>query len=104
MGKKKKGTKKAIPLEAISGGVEDLTPAEAQHIVVDNTPFPHNFSGPDQLLKELGILGDKQVAGHKAGIVTDIQARNMTIDENDITSGPGVSVAACRDSVFNNAN
>jgi hypothetical protein len=80
-----------------------LTPQDAQDIVVNNTPRQKKFTGPDQLLKDLGILGDKQVSGHKAGIVADVQARQMTIDENDITSGPGVDVATCRDSVLNHA-
>jgi hypothetical protein len=81
----------------------DLTLQDAQDIVVNNTPRPNNFNGPNQLLKDLGILGPNQVTGHKAGIVSDLQARNMTIDPNDITSGPGVDVATCRDSVYNNA-
>jgi hypothetical protein len=89
---------------AEDAGNGELTPQEAQDIVVTNTPRPNKFSGPDQLLKDLGILGDAEVTAHKAGIVADVAKKGLTIDENDIQSGPGIDVATCRDSVLDNAN
>jgi len=80
-----------------------LTVREAQLIVVAATPHSEKFDGPDQLLKELGILGDAEVTAHKAGIKIAVKAKGLDIDENDIQSGPGVDVADCRDSVVINA-
>lgn len=102
--KRGKGTKRTKKLTLEFADNEGLTSPEAQHIVVDNTPLPHNFNGPDQLLHELGIFSDKQVPGHKAGIIRDLRKKKLTIDEAAITSGPGISVAICRDSVLRNAH
>jgi hypothetical protein len=101
--KKAKPTNKALKAEVkVAGKV--LTPQEAQDIVVNNTPRPGNFKGPDQLLNQLGIFGPKEVTGHKAGIVADVAKKRMVIDPISIISGPGVDVATCRDSVLANAH
>ena len=81
-----------------------LTLPEAQAIVVANTPHPENFNGPDQPLKDLGILGGPEVTAHKAGIKRDVEAKGLSIDEADIQSGPAIDVADSRDSVVDNAS
>jgi hypothetical protein len=96
--------KQTAVAKTVVGDVAGLTPQDAQDIVVNNTPRPDKFNGPDQLLKDLGILGDPQVVGHKAGIISDLSDRGLSIDRNTIKSGPGVAVADSRDSVLDNAN
>ena len=39
---------------------------------MNDTPHPKKFRGPDQLLKDLGIIGDIEVEVHKAGIIKDL--------------------------------
>ena len=78
--------------------------AECQIIVVRNTPQPENFADPNQLLAELGVQGPREAGAHRAGIVEDVKSLEHTIDAADIQSGPGVSVAICRNSVHNNAH
>lgn len=88
---------------AASVATESLTSAEAQDICVDNTPFPEAFTGPDQQLQELGVIGPNETADHKTGIIKDLKKKHLSIDANDITSGPGIAVRTCRDSVITNA-
>jgi hypothetical protein len=83
---------------------ETLDPHACTKAVVNNTPHPDKFRGPDQLLKDLGILGDFEVEVHKAGIIKDIAALGFSIDGSDISSGPAVNVGDCSASVLGNAS
>jgi hypothetical protein len=82
---------------------EPLDPDAATTIVVNNTPHPDKFRGPDQLLKDLGIIGDIEAEAHKAGIIKDLAPLGFTIDAGDIKSGPAVNVGDCTASVLDNA-
>ncbi|HTR39292.1 MAG TPA: hypothetical protein VMH80_25625 [Bryobacteraceae bacterium] len=82
---------------------EALTPDLCTTIVVETTPHPNKFHGPDQLLKDLGITGDPEVEVHKAGIIQELANLGHTIDAADISSGPAVEVGDCSFSVFSNA-
>jgi hypothetical protein len=82
---------------------ETLDPDECTDIVVNDTPHPDKFRGPDQLLKDLGIIGDIEVEVHKAGIIKDLAKLGFSIDASDISSGPAVNVGDCTASVLDNA-
>jgi len=89
---------------ALAAGTTASIPSdEAQDIVVNNTPFPEAFTGPDQQLQELGVIGPNETSDHKTGIIKDLKKKHLSIDANDITSGPGIAVRTCRDSVITNA-
>jgi len=83
---------------------QPLDPDTCTEIVVNHTPFPDKSRGPDQLLKDLGILGDTEVELHKGGIIRDLRDRGLHIDGSDISSGPAVSVGDCAASVCANAS
>ena len=83
---------------------EELGVQASIKIVVNNTPDPNSYRGPDQLLKDLGVIGDNETETHKAGIIKDVEARGLTIDASDITSGPAVNVGDCAASVIANAS
>ena len=81
-----------------------LTLEQAQNITVDATPRGKNaFTGPDQLLKDLGVIGDAETNAHKDAIIQRLPA-GVSLDKGAIKSGPAVSVAVCRNSVFTNAS
>lgn len=81
-----------------------LTPAMCQAVVVAATPSPGSFTGPSQQLRLLGVVDDPRAQVHRAGIRDRMKNLGFTVKPGDITSGPAVSVAQCRDSVFNNAH
>jgi len=82
---------------------EALTPDLCTTIVVETTPHPNKFHGPDQLLKDLGITGDPAAQVHKAGIISELAKIGHTIDAADISTGPAVEVGDCSFSVLSNA-
>ncbi len=81
-----------------------LTPDICTTIVVQTTPHPNKFHGPDQLLKDLGILGSPEAEIHKAGIIRELAKLGHAIDASDISSGPAVEVGDCSASVLANAS
>jgi len=89
---------------AIGNAKEDLDIEKCTDIVVDATPHPDGFKDPDQLLKELGILGDNEVEVHKAAIIAALAKRQFSIDATEITSGPAIPVGDCAHSVLDNAS
>lgn len=104
--KPRAATKKALSgrrLAFAAGTTAPISSDEAQDIVVNNTPFPEAFNGPDQQLQELGVIGPTETSDHKTGIIKDLKKKHLSIDANDITSGPGIAVRTCRDSVIRNA-
>jgi hypothetical protein len=82
---------------------EPLDPGTCTNIVVNDTPHPDKFRGPDQLLKDLGIIGDTEAEVHKSGIIKDVTDLGFSIDASDISSGPAVNVGDCTASVLDNA-
>jgi hypothetical protein len=81
-----------------------LTPAMCQAVVVAASPSPGSFTGPSQQLRLLGVIDDPRAQLHRAGIRDRMKNLGFAVKPGDITSGPAVSVAQCRDSVFNNAH
>jgi hypothetical protein len=81
-----------------------LTPAMCQAVVVASTPSPGSFTGPSQQRRFLGVIDDTRAQVHRAGIRDRMRDLGCTVKPGDVTSGPAVSVAQCRDSVFNNAH
>lgn len=98
--KKKKETKK--PRRRAATLAAPLDPLVVQDIVIRNTPNPGPASGGTQL-QTLGIVNSTTVGNHRAGIRRDIEALRRRIKESDIVSSPPTTVAACRNSVINNA-
>jgi hypothetical protein len=81
-----------------------LDPDITQSIVVNATVFPRRFRGPEQLLRELGVVGDIETEAHKSSIIDALDRVGLTIDAADINSGPTVSVGDCTASVVDNAS
>ena len=84
--------------------LDQLDPDSCTEIVVNNTPHPAKFRGPDQLLKDLGIVADIEAGVHKAGIIRELEKLGISIDESDILSGPAVKVGDCTASVLDSAS
>jgi len=82
---------------------KELDPDTCQDIVVDETPKPGKFRGPDQLLKDLGIIGDIEAEVHKAGIIKKLDGIGFAIEATDISSGPAINVGDCTASVLAHA-
>lgn len=80
-----------------------LDPATVQRIVVEATPEPDRFSGPDQPLLQLGVIDDTQASLHRARIQGRLGEIGWHIKRVDIGSGPTVSVGDCTDSVLDHA-
>lgn len=83
---------------------EPLTPEVVQDIVVENTPEHPKDPAPNTQLRTLGIVDDETAATHKAGIRSDIKGLGFTIKQSAIKSSPTTTIAACRNSVLNNAS
>lgn len=83
---------------------EQLDPDACSEIVVENTPKPGRYRGPDQFLLDLGILGDNEAEVHRAGIIQDLTRLGAQIDGKKISSGPAVTVGDCTASVLDNAH
>jgi hypothetical protein len=84
-------------------GRPPLTPALCQGVVVAATPNPGKFTTPSQQLVVLGVVDDTRARIHRAGVQTRMAAIGYTIDMRLIESGPAVTVAQSRNSVFANA-
>jgi hypothetical protein len=80
-----------------------LTPALCQGVVVAATPNPGKFKTPSQQLVALGVVDDVRARVHRAGIQTRMAAIGYGVDTRLIDSGPAVTVAQSRNSVFANA-
>ncbi len=83
---------------------QPMTPDLAQGVVVKATPFPEKFKSVAQALVELGVIDTTQTSRHKAKIQSSLSDIGFSISTSDIKSGPGISVATCRDSVVANAS
>ena len=83
---------------------QPLTPAMCQAVVISATPSPGGFTGPSQQLRFLGVVDDTRAQVHRAGIRDRMKNLGYTVKPGDIVSGPAVTIAQCRDSVFNNAH
>lgn len=81
-----------------------MTPDLAQPIVIHASPAPQEFTGPEQSLVELGVIDPTQTGLHKANIQDALREMSYAIKQADIKSGPGISVASCRDSVVEHAS
>ena len=81
-----------------------LTPSLCLNIVVNATPHPNNPPNRQDDLATLGVVNDQQTMDHKAKIQGALHAIQFQIAQGDITSGPGVLVGACSDSVLANAH
>lgn len=82
----------------------DLTPELCQKIVVQATPESQNFTNASQDLFALGVVDAVQKQVHQGRIQSALSKLNYHIAQGDITSGPGVLVSACVDSVLSNAH
>jgi hypothetical protein len=80
-----------------------LTPALCQATVVAAAPSPGSFTGPAQQLRQLGVVDDPRATFHRIGIGQRMNGFGYQVDLTKVNSGPAVTVAACRDSVFANA-
>jgi hypothetical protein len=80
-----------------------LTSQLCQQIVVQAAPSPSDFTGPDQVLAEVGIIDTDQANFHRDGITKALKARQFKIDPRTIDSGPAITVSACSASVEANA-
>jgi hypothetical protein len=80
-----------------------LTPGRVQTIVVANTPDHPKDPAPQTMLKSLGIVDDESAETHKEGIRSDLKSLGWRISPGDIDSAPATTIAACRNSVLNNA-
>ena len=102
MAKKAAKKKKTQQAPRTSVATSPLDPLTVQAIVIRNTPNPAPASGGTQL-QTLGIINSTTAGNHRAGIRRDIAALGRRIKESDIVSSPPTTVAACRNSVINNA-
>ena len=82
---------------------QPLTPAICQAVVIAAAPSAGSFTGPSQQLRLLGIVDDTRAQVHRGGIRDRMRDLGYAVKPGDIMSGPAVTVAQCRDSVFNNA-
>ncbi|HVY93453.1 MAG TPA: hypothetical protein VHA14_11910 [Bryobacteraceae bacterium] len=82
----------------------DLTPGLCQQIVIDATPSPGRFTGRTQDLFQLGVVDTIQKQVHQARIQSALAKIGFQIAQGDVSSGPGVSVGDCSDSVLGNAH
>lgn len=80
-----------------------LTDMLCQSIAVRNTPKPSAFTGPSQLLNDLGVTDPTQTSNHQQAVQSDLNTIGYHIQLSDVTSGPAVSVSDCADSVAKNA-
>jgi hypothetical protein len=80
-----------------------LTAQLCQNIVVQATPSPDDFTGPEQVLAEMGVIDSDQAGFHRDGITKALKARQFKIDPRTIKSGPAVTVSDCSASVESNA-
>jgi hypothetical protein len=82
----------------------DLTPGLCQQIVVNTTPEPGRFTDRSQDLFQLGVVDAQQKQVHQARIQAALSKIGYQIAQSDISSGPGVIVGDCSDSVLGNAH
>lgn len=82
----------------------ELTPALSQQIVVNATPSPGRFTDRSQDLFQLGVVDTVQKQVHQARIQAALSKIGFQIAQGDISSGPGVIVGDCSDSVLGNAH
>src|ERR1700722_1179385 len=83
---------------------QDLTPDLCQQIVVNATPKPAAFKNRSQDLFDLGVIDGTQKQIHQGRIQSALSKLGFQIAQSDITSGPGVTVGDCADSVLGNAH
>ena len=91
-------------LTAANAHKVQLTPQFCQNVVVAATGNAGSFTGPEQQLRFLGVVDPNRATLHKIAIGNLMTQAGFQINLGQISSGPAVKVAACRDSVFNNAS
>jgi len=77
----------------------NLTPDLCQQIVVNVTPEPAKFKDRSQDLFDLGVVDGTQKQIHHGRIQSALSRIGYQIAQSDISSGPGVIVGDCADSV-----
>jgi hypothetical protein len=89
--------------EGLAAARPPLTPALCQGVVVTASMHPGHFTKPSQQLVQLGVVDDTRAVIHRANIQKGMKKLEYEIDTRNIKSGPAVTVAQSRDSVFAHA-
>jgi hypothetical protein len=81
----------------------ELTPELAQTVVVRATPNPGRFNGPDQPMRELGVVDADDAELHRGRIQVALNKLGWQIRRVEIKAGPDVTSAQCAEAVLNYA-